>query len=181
MYSVKRAVVIGVMGPGDFASPKDEDTAYRLGRFIASQGWITLSGGRDCGVMAWVSRGARAASGLTVGILPGRDRTESMEEVVLPVMTDLGNARNNINVLSSDVVVALAFRIGAGTASEVALAIKAGKPVLLLTDNRACSDFFESLGGRLLIAEDFEQAALLLPGLVAEVMGDDESLPIRLG
>jgi predicted Rossmann-fold nucleotide-binding protein len=45
-------------------------------------------------------------------------------------VTGLGDARNAINVLSSHVVVALPG--GPGTVSEIALALKAGRPVVLL-------------------------------------------------
>ena len=48
-------------------------------------------------------------------------------------MTNLADARNLINVLTSDVVVACAG--SAGTLSEVALALKNGKTVLLLRLN----------------------------------------------
>jgi len=55
----------------------------------------------------------------------------------------MGSARNNINVLSSDVVIACGM--GVGTVSEVALALKANKPVVLLTDHQESQLFFKSL------------------------------------
>lgn len=50
-------------------------------------------------------------------------------DLVIP--TGLGQARNVINVLSSDVV-AICSAVGPGTASEAAHALKAGKPLFLL-------------------------------------------------
>jgi uncharacterized protein (TIGR00725 family) len=52
------------------------------------------------------SKGAREAKGLTIGILPTKDRASISEAVDIPIITDMGSARNNINVLSSDAVIA---------------------------------------------------------------------------
>jgi uncharacterized protein (TIGR00725 family) len=73
-------------------------------------------------------RGAKEADGLTVGILPGADRTEAnpFVDVVLP--TGLGEARNALVVGAADVVIAIGG--GYGTLSEIALALKAGKRVI---------------------------------------------------
>lgn len=137
-------VIIGVMGPGDRATETDLHNAYKLGEEIAQAGWIVLSGGRDVGVMDAVSRGAKSKGGLTIGILPSP--TASMSSAIdIPIFTDMGNARNNINVLSSQVVIACGM--GAGTASEVALALKARKPVMLLTENALSQAFFQEIGG----------------------------------
>ncbi len=64
------------------------------------------------------SQGAKADGGLIVGILPGRSKAEISDAVDLAILSGMGNARNNINVLSSDIVVACG--IGLGTASEIA-------------------------------------------------------------
>lgn len=37
-------IIIGVMGPGENATPDDNEMAYDLGRAIAKAGWITLTG-----------------------------------------------------------------------------------------------------------------------------------------
>jgi uncharacterized protein (TIGR00725 family) len=79
--------------------------------------------------MAASARGARAGGGITVGILPEPHANNAAPELDIPIVTGLGDARNLINVLSSTVVVALTG--GAGTASEVALALKNGKRVIL--------------------------------------------------
>ena len=76
-------------------------------------------------------------------------------------MTDLGNARNNINVLSSDVVVACGAK-GAGTVSEIALAIKAKKPVILLGASDEGKAFFRQLGGELLHVAETPEAVITL-------------------
>ena len=102
-----------------------------------------MTGGRNTGVMDAASLGAKAANGLTIGILPTADDRAISDAVDIALITDMGNARNNINVLSSDVVIACGM--GAGTASEVALALKANKPVILLTNHPESQLFFKSL------------------------------------
>ena len=138
-----RAAIVGIMGPGEGASPADLEAAFALGTLIGQQGWVLLTGGRNQGVMEEASRGARSEDGLTLGILPGTDHNQSSTSVLIPVLTGMGSARNNINVLSCDVVVAIGFAMGAGTASEVALAIKARKPLLLVTNDPTTRAFFE--------------------------------------
>lgn len=138
-----RKIVIGVMGPGTRAIPADLKNAYELGYSIAQQGWVLLTGGRNVGVMDAASRGAKAAGGLTVGILPTATAQAVSAAVDLAILTDMGNARNNINVLSSDVVIACGM--GAGTASEVALALKNGKSAILLADAPESDQFFRQI------------------------------------
>src|SRR6476469_6847830 len=99
-------VVIGVMGPGTTATAADLQNAYEVGQLIAAAGWVLLTGGRNSGVMHAASQGAQQAGGLTVGILPTADRAMMSDAVDIAVLTDMGSARNNINVLSSQVVIA---------------------------------------------------------------------------
>ena len=73
-------------------------------------------------------RGAREGGGTTVGILPGADRVEANPFVDVAVATGLGEARNALVVRSADALVAVGR--GYGTLSEIALALKAGKPVV---------------------------------------------------
>lgn len=123
-------ILIGLMGPGASATVADQALAFDLGAAIARQGWVLLTGGRSEGVMDAASRGAKVAGGLTLGILPGTTALEASPAVDIPILTGLGQARNAVNVLSSRVVVACGF--GAGTAAEIALAIKAPRPVVLV-------------------------------------------------
>ncbi len=124
-----RPLIIGVMGGGKVAAAQAA-MAYQLGRCIAREGWVLLNGGLAAGVMEASARGAREAGGITVGVLPGADTADASPHVLIPIITGMGSARNAINVLSSDVVIALPG--GAGTLSEVALALKFGKPLVLL-------------------------------------------------
>jgi uncharacterized protein (TIGR00725 family) len=119
-----RRPVIGVMGANN-PSHSALEAAGRLGRLVAEAGWVLLTGGRPAGVMEAANAGAKAVTGsLTIGILPSDPDGPVSRYVDVAVFTGLGDARNAVNVLSSDVVVACGVE-GPGTASEVALAIKA--------------------------------------------------------
>lgn len=149
--AAQRRPVIGVMGAGDGASPADVALAERLGEAVAGAGWVLLTGGRDAGVMAAACRGAKRIPGsLTIGILPSAGGPAA-PDVDVAIFTGMGEARNAINVLSSTVVVACGSG-GPGTASEVALAVKAGRPVVLLRVAPEAEAFFRSLGGSVLVA-----------------------------
>jgi hypothetical protein len=153
--------VIGIMGAGE---PGDRSLAdaRRLGRLVAERGWIVLTGGRPAGVMAAACAGAKEVPGsLTLGILPSAQGGTSAD-VDLAVFTGMGDARNAINVLTSDVVIACGVE-GPGTASEVALGLKAEKPVVLLGAGAEAGAFFRKVtgAGRLLHAETPEEAIRL--------------------
>lgn len=136
-------IIIGVMGPGKGATSADLENAYRLGQLIAQAGWVLLTGGRNIGVMDAASKGAKSANGLTIGILPNHNTDGISEAVDIAIITDMGNARNNINILSAHVIIACGM--GAGTASEIALALKQNKPVILLNNSPETHSFFQSL------------------------------------
>ncbi len=162
--SMKRTIV-GVMGPGGSATRRDLENARRLGALLAQQGWVVLCGGRSAGVMDAVCRGAKEAGGLTVGVLPGDDPRGASDAVDIAIVTGMGNARNAINVLSSDLVIACGM--GAGTASEIALALKADKDVILLGDHQESIAFFRSVGkDRVTVARDPDEAIALAQRLL---------------
>jgi uncharacterized protein (TIGR00725 family) len=126
---MKKTFVIGVMGGGNVL-PSHELKAYRLGRLIALEGWILLNGGRNSGIMEASAKGAYENGGLTVGILPDDHDHRKSVYISVPIITGMGSARNCINVLSSHIVVACSGE--AGTLSEIAIALKYGKKVILL-------------------------------------------------
>lgn len=160
-----RKKIIGVMGPGNDATKEDQSCAYELGKAIAQQGWVLLTGGRNQGVMEAANQGAKAVDGLTLGVLPTADATGISDAVDLAIFTDMGNGRNNINVLSSEVVVACGM--GMGTASEVALALKNGKPVILLNSSDTAQQFFRSLHPQQVHqAESADRAIALIKSLI---------------
>ncbi|BAZ17695.1 CHP725-containing protein [Calothrix sp. NIES-4071] len=150
------------MGPGEKATPTDIENAYQLGRRIAEQGWVLLTGGRSVGVMEAASQGAKANNGLTIGILPGNNDKGISEAVDIAIFTDMHNARNNINVLSSDIIIACGM--GLGTASEVALALKSKKPVILLTDNES-QTFFQKMAP-VYLADNVDSVLIIIKNIL---------------
>lgn len=140
-----RRPVIGVMG-GSEAPTATLEAARRLGRLAAEAGWVVLTGGRPAGVMEAACAGAKTVPGsLTVGILPSGHGGPVSEEVDVAVFTGIGEARNAINVLSSDVVVACGVA-STGTASEVALALRLARPTVLLAPSAEAAAFFRAIG-----------------------------------
>jgi uncharacterized protein (TIGR00725 family) len=122
--------IVGVMGSGEDGDTALLALAHDLGGAIAREGWVLLNGGRACGVMDASARGASEAGGLVVGVLPDDDTHQASTHLDIPIRTGMGDARNAVNVLSSDVVIAL--RGDVGTLSEIALALKAKRPVIAL-------------------------------------------------
>lgn len=138
----RRLPVVGVMGSG---GDEHDDLAAPLGRWLARRGVHLLTGGGR-GVMEAVSRafhGVEGRRGLVIGVLPASDDgpfppdgypnpwIEIAVRTHLPARGDAGDSlrsRNAINVLSADVVVALPG--GSGTASEIRLAVRYGRPVV---------------------------------------------------
>ena len=117
---------VAVIGPAR-ASEEECAAAEEVGRRIAEAGAVLVCGGLG-GVMDAACRGAAAAGGTTVGILPGTDRSEANEYVAIAIPTGMGEARNAIVAGAADAVVAVGGEFG--TLSEIALALKAGIPVI---------------------------------------------------
>jgi len=106
------------------------EIAEEIGKGIAERGGILLCGGLG-GVMEAACRGAKSAGGFTVGILPGSRVKKANPWVDLPIVTNLGEARNIIIVRSSQALIALPGRYG--TLAEVSFALKFGCPVVGLS------------------------------------------------
>ena len=119
-------MIVAVVGSAE-CTAAEAATAAAVGRLLAESGAILICGGRG-GVMAAACRGAKSAAGLTVGILPGGDRSDANPWVDVPVVTGLGEARNALVVRSADAVIAIGG--GYGTLVEIAFALKWGKPVV---------------------------------------------------
>jgi uncharacterized protein (TIGR00725 family) len=137
----RRLRVVGIMGSG---SREHAEVAEPLGRWLAGERVHLLTGGGG-GVMTAVSRGFSAVegrAGLVVGVLPCGDDpaqprpgypnpfVELVIQTHLPLSGRSGTqplSRNHINVLSSDVLIALPG--GSGTSSEVELAQRYGRPL----------------------------------------------------
>lgn len=139
-----RKTVVGIMGPGEGASPEENELAFELGKAIARQGWIVLTGGRSFGIMDAAMKGAHEEDGLTIGILPNDSSVNASDHADIKIITGMGSARNVINILSSHIIVVVGM--AAGTASEVALALKSNKKVILLQQDEITIRFFKNIG-----------------------------------
>lgn len=119
---------IGVMGPA-VCDAHVAAQAREVGERIARAGAILICGGRG-GAMEAAAEGAHNAGGVTVGILPGTDLRDANPYIDIPIVTGIGDARNTINILTSEAVIAI--HGGYGTLSEIALALKSRRPVVAL-------------------------------------------------
>jgi uncharacterized protein (TIGR00725 family) len=119
---------VAVVG-GGAASAGEEQTAEEVGRGLAEAGAVVVCGGLG-GVMEAACRGAKAGGGTTVGILPGTSRADANPHVDVAIATGLGELRNGLVVRTADALVAVGGEFG--TLSEIALALKARKPVVAI-------------------------------------------------
>ncbi|WP_101836401.1 TIGR00725 family protein [Frankia canadensis] len=117
---------VGVVGPSD-ASDGELAVAEAVGQRLGGAGWIVVCGGLG-GVMAAACRGAQAAGGMTVGLLPGMSRAAGNPHLTVSLPTGLGEMRNGLLVRASDALVAVGGSWG--TLSEIALALRTGRPVI---------------------------------------------------
>lgn len=120
---------VAVAGPGE-GSDAEREAAREVGRRLAEAGALLVCGGLG-GVMEAACRGAKEAGGVTLGLLPGSDRRAANPYVDVAVPTGLGEARNALVVRAADALVAIGGAFG--TLSEIALALKARKPVVGLS------------------------------------------------
>jgi uncharacterized protein (TIGR00725 family) len=120
---------VGVVGAG-VASADEERAAHAVGLLLAAAGYAVVCGGLD-GVMAAACRGAKEAGGTTIGILPGDDRLDANAWVDVAIPSGMGEARNALVVRASEAVIAIGGEFG--TLSEIALALKLGRPVVGIT------------------------------------------------
>jgi uncharacterized protein (TIGR00725 family) len=119
------AIQVSVIGSGS----EHEATAEEVGRLLAERGCTVITGGLD-EVMAAAHRGAKAAGGTTIAILPGESRDAANPWADHVVVTGIGHARNLSVAASGDGVIAVGG--GHGTLAEIAFALRLGRPVVCL-------------------------------------------------
>jgi uncharacterized protein (TIGR00725 family) len=119
---------VGVVGPGEPAAV-ELDLATEVGELLAVRGAVVVTGGLG-GVMAAAVRGSQRGGGRSVSLLPGTDRSAAGAPATIVVPTGLGQLRNGLLVNAVDGIVAVGGSWG--TLSEVALARRAGRPVVWL-------------------------------------------------
>jgi uncharacterized protein (TIGR00725 family) len=148
---------VGVLGSG---SEEHTALAEEVGALLARLG-VNLLTGAGSGVMMSISRAftqAPRACGICIGIVPCSPDDPAVPKagypnpfVELPIYTHLPKSgeegtsdlsRNHINVLSSAALIALPG--GAGTVSEVELALRYGKPVIVYAPDERLARAFPS-------------------------------------
>jgi uncharacterized protein (TIGR00725 family) len=121
-----RGMTIAVVGQRD-PDPQVEGYAEEVGHGLAAAAVTIVCGGLG-GVMEAACRGAKRAHGTTIGLLPGLDRVAGNPYLDVAIPTGLGEGRNLLVVRAADALVAIGG--GYGTLSEIALALRAGLPVI---------------------------------------------------
>lgn len=119
------ATQVAVVGSG----ADHEARAEEVGRLLAERGVTVVCGGRG-EVMAAAARGAKAAGGTTVGILPGTSRQDANEWIDHAVVTGIGHARNLAVAASGDGVIAIGG--SHGTMTEIGFALILDRPVVIV-------------------------------------------------
>lgn len=140
-----RPPYVAVIGDSDPRGPDAHrilEWAEEIGHQLARAGATVITGGLG-GVMRAAARGAMAAGGDTIGILPTANASDANEYIRTPIATGLGVVRNLVVVTSADAVVAVGGRHG--TLSEVGLALRMGRHVVALSSWRVESE--HRLGG----------------------------------
>jgi uncharacterized protein (TIGR00725 family) len=121
-----RMPLISVIGSSR-CGPELSALAEKAGTLLAEAGVGIVSGGGG-GVMEAVCRGAAGAGGVTIGILAEEEQQAANRYVRFAIPTGIGEARNAIVVRAGSAVLAIGG--GYGTLSEIAFALKWGKPVI---------------------------------------------------
>jgi len=114
------------VGP-DAADGSELEQARAVGEGLGRVGAVLVCGGLG-GVMEAACRGAREAGGLTVGLLPGHDRSAANKWVAVALPSGMGELRNGLVVRAADALIAVGGAYG--TLSEIALGLKLGRPVV---------------------------------------------------
>jgi uncharacterized protein (TIGR00725 family) len=126
---VSRPLTIAVSGTGGEVADELIELAREVGALLARDGVLVVTGGLD-GIMAAAAQGAREAGGQVVGLLPGDRSDGGNEHLSVALATGLGQMRNALLVNAADGLISVGGSWG--TLSEIALATRAGKPVVCL-------------------------------------------------
>ena len=119
-------VTVSVIG-GHEITKEIEQIAQKVGQIIAKEDAVLICGGLD-GAMKAAAKGAKSAGGLTVGILPGKDKKDANPYIDIALPTSIGYARNTIVACSADLIVALPG--SHGTRSEISYGLVFGRPII---------------------------------------------------
>jgi uncharacterized protein (TIGR00725 family) len=185
MASTIRLPIVGVVGS---SSDEHQERAVELGCWLAGQGVHLLTGAGQ-GVMSAVSKafaGVPTRRGLVLGIVPciAEDLPEAPKRgypnawVEVPIRTHLHlsgqegehpRSRNHLIALTASVLVALPG--GAGTASEVRLALRYKKPLIAYLKSR---DEIPGLPAEVISEPDFSQVKAFIAQELARFQSENK-------
>jgi uncharacterized protein (TIGR00725 family) len=123
----RQIAVIGASGCAQDSEPAQ--LAEEVGRRLAEAGATVVCGGGK-GVMEAASRGAAAAGGEVIGIVPGLSLEEANPHCTHVVASGIGHGRNLAVVASGEAVIAVGGEWG--TLSEIGFARAIGRTVVVL-------------------------------------------------
>jgi len=150
---------VGVIGPRD-ATDTQLAVAERIAHGIAATGIAIVGGGKQ-GVMEAAARGARAAGGCAIGLLPEDDARDANPYLTVALPTGLGITRNALIARASVCLIAVGG--GLGTLSEIALGLQWGKPVFGICDAPQVAG-----------VERFDEAGLLVARVARWLSGSEQ-------
>ncbi|MCK5178656.1 MAG: TIGR00725 family protein [Candidatus Omnitrophica bacterium] len=119
-------ITISVIGGHDI-NAEVENIAHEVGGIVARVGTVLVCGGLG-GVMEAASRGAKEAGGITIGILPGKDKADANPYIDIALPSSIGYARNAMVACSADIIIALPG--SEGTSSEISYGIVYKRPII---------------------------------------------------
>ena len=121
---------VAVVGSGSDRVAQAEE----VGCLLAERGCSVVTGGLG-EVMAAAHRGAKAAGGTTIAILPGEAHADANPWADHVVVTGIGHARNLAVAASGQAVIAVGGSYG--TLAEIGFALRLGRPVVQLGEGPA--------------------------------------------
>lgn len=128
--SRKQKITISVLGSHDCDSNVAQ-LAHKVGNIIAKMECVLVCGGLF-GAMEAACKGCKEAGGTTIGLLPGKEKSDANDYVDIALPTTIGFARNAMVACSADIVVALPGSYG--TQSEICYALVYKRSVIDLGD-----------------------------------------------
>jgi len=120
---------VSIIGTSEI-DDKTKNNVIKLGRLLAENQYAIACGGLS-GVMEAVCKGAKQVGGLTIGIIPYKDKGFANEYIDIVIPVPFSQARNIVVVLSGDICVAIGGK--AGTLSEICFAWIYEKPIVAMS------------------------------------------------
>ena len=128
-YKKDIKATISVIGTSEI-DESTKNTVISLGKLLAENNYAIVCGGLS-GVMEAVCIGAKQAGGLTIGIIPFKEKKFANKYIDIVIPVPFSQARNIVVVLSGDACIAIGGK--AGTLSEICFAWIYEKPIIAMS------------------------------------------------